>query len=80
MVSDDLAASLLEEGARRALAAAKREADRRVTFRSGIPCPDGIRGCTVFHYEEVERPRSSFEIASAIALLDPAEIIKGEVG
>lgn len=72
----DITEALLAEGARRALLAARREVLRKETFRSGIPCPDGIKGCVVFHYQKVERPRNQLEIVTALDTLDPYEVIK----
>jgi hypothetical protein len=37
------------------------------------PCPDGVKGCAVFHYSEFERPRNPLEIEAAIRNLIPKE-------
>lgn len=45
--------------------------------RVSMPCPDGIKGCGVFHFRRVKRPRTALEIAAAIrALAAPSGAMK----
>lgn len=54
-------AMALEQAAKEALATEEE--------RIGVPCPDGKRGCAVFHFQRVQRPRNPREIAAAIRAL-----------
>jgi hypothetical protein len=59
--ADAAIAIVLEEAAKVAIEKEKE--------RIGMSCPDGIKGCAVFHYREVQRPRTPHEIAAAIRAL-----------
>ena len=54
-------AEVLEEAAK--------VANEREEERVGIPCPDGIKGCVVFHFRRETRPRNHIEIIAAIRAL-----------
>ena len=56
-----IAATALEEAAR--------VAEQQEEERIGVPCPDGIKGCAVFHFRRRMRPRNHLEIAAAIRAL-----------
>lgn len=42
----------------------------RVPERISVPCPDGIKGCAVFHFKQTYRERTPLEIAEAIRALN----------
>ncbi len=52
-----------------ALEEAAKVANEREEERVGIPCPDGIKGCVVFHFRRETRPRNHIEIIAAIRAL-----------
>jgi hypothetical protein len=52
-----------------ALEEAAKVANEREEERVGIPCPDGIKGCAVFHFRRETRPRNHIEIIAAIKAL-----------
>jgi hypothetical protein len=52
-----------------ALEEAAKVANEREEERVGIPCPDGIKGCAVFHFRRETRPRNHIEIIAAIRAL-----------
>ena len=58
---DIIRAEVLEEAAR--------VAEQQEEERIGVPCPDGIKGCAVFHFRRRMRPRNHLEIAAAIRAL-----------
>jgi len=52
-----------------ALEEAAKVASEREEECVGIPCPDGIKGCAVFHFRRETRPRNHIEIIAAIRAL-----------
>jgi hypothetical protein len=52
-----------------ALEEAAKVASEREEECVGMPCPDGIKGCAVFHFRRETRPRNHIEIIAAIRAL-----------
>lgn len=61
--------SLVHQIRAEALEEAAKVANEREEERVGIPCPDGIKGCAVFHFRRETRPRNHIEIIAAIKAL-----------
>lgn len=64
------------EGIRLGLEAAAKVATEKVEERIGVPCPDGIKGCLVFHFRREYRDKSAFHIGYDILALDPETIAR----
>ena len=64
------------EGIRLGLEAAAKVALEKVEGRIGLPCPDEIEGCAVFHFRREYRDKSAPRIASDLRALDPDTIAR----